>query len=64
MNEHAGPGARPAPAGDRGGAGAPAGGGPDEPPPVLRRWSRLYALVALELLAVILALYWLTRRFD
>jgi hypothetical protein len=38
--------------------------GPDEPPPVLGRWSRLYALIVLELLAVILALLWLTRRFD
>ena len=36
---------------------------PDEPPPVLGRWSRLYALVALELVVVILVLWWLTRRF-
>jgi len=51
-------------ASDHGGAGASAAGGPDEPPPVLGRWSRLYALVAFELVAIILALYWLTRRFD
>jgi hypothetical protein len=38
-------------------------GGPDEPPPVLGSWSRLYALVALELAAVILLLLWLTRKF-
>jgi len=41
-----------------------AAGGPDEPPPVLGRWSRLYALVALELVVTILLLVWLTRRFD
>jgi hypothetical protein len=39
-------------------------GGPDEPPPILGSWRGLYALVVLELLAVIAALYWLTRRFD
>jgi hypothetical protein len=39
-------------------------GGPDEPPPVLGRWGRLYALVALELVVTILLLAWLTRRFD
>jgi hypothetical protein len=42
---------------------ARAGAGPEEPPPVLGRWSRLYALLAVELLVTILALYWLTRRF-
>ena len=42
---------------------APGAGGPDEPPPVLGRWSRLYLLVALELAVVIAVLYWLTRRF-
>jgi hypothetical protein len=36
----------------------------DEPPPILGRWSRLYALVVLELFAIIAALLWLTRRFD
>ncbi len=45
------------------GEGADAGGA-DEPPPILGRWSRLYALVALELLVVILLLYRLTRAFD
>jgi hypothetical protein len=39
-------------------------GGPDEPPPFLGSWRRLYALVVLELLGIIAALYWLTRRFD
>ncbi len=38
-------------------------GGPDEPPPVLGRWSRLYLIVVLELVAVIAILLWLTRRF-
>jgi hypothetical protein len=41
-----------------------AGDGADEPPPILGRWGRLYALVVLELLAIIAALLWLTRRFD
>ena len=40
------------------------GGGADEPPPLLGRWSRLYALIVIELAAVIAILYWLTRRFD
>jgi len=39
-------------------------GGEDEPPPILGRWSRLYLLVVLELLAIILLLYRLTRTFD
>jgi hypothetical protein len=38
--------------------------GEDEPPPMLGSWRRLYALVVLELLVIIAALYWLTRRFD
>ena len=38
--------------------------GPDEPPPLLGRWSRLYALIVIELLAVIAILYWLTRRYG
>ena len=42
---------------------ARAGADSDEPPPVLGRWSRLYALIVVELLATILVLYWLTRRF-
>ena len=40
------------------------GGGADEPPPLLGRWSRLYALIVIELAAVIAALWWLTRRFG
>ena len=36
--------------------------GSDEPPPVLGRWSRLYALVVVELVAIILILFWLTRK--
>ncbi|OGF14492.1 MAG: hypothetical protein A2W00_04785 [Candidatus Eisenbacteria bacterium RBG_16_71_46] len=68
-----GAGAPPAPTGPREHRGDPAlpappgaslgQAGADEPPPLLGRWGRLYALVALELLAVILALLWLTRRF-
>jgi len=59
------PGGRNAPgrAADRGETSAPGGGGPEEPPPVLGRWSRLYLLVVLELVTVILILLWLTRRF-
>jgi hypothetical protein len=37
--------------------------GSEEPPPVLGRWSRLYALIVVELVVTILVLYWLTRRF-
>ena len=51
----------------RAGAERPANddrGGADEPPPLLGRWSRLYALIVIELAAVIAILYWLTRRFD
>ena len=36
----------------------------EEPPPILGRWGRLYALVVFELLLVIAALAWLTRRFS
>jgi hypothetical protein len=36
--------------------------GSDEPPPVLGRWSRLYALVVVELVAIILILLWLTWK--
>ena len=45
------------------GGGTTPGGG-DEPPPILGRWSRLYALIVIELAAVIAILYWLTRRFG
>jgi hypothetical protein len=34
----------------------------DEPPPFLGRWSRVYALVVLELIAVIALCGWLSRR--
>jgi hypothetical protein len=36
---------------------------PDDPPPFLGRWANLYALVLLLLLAIILALLWVTRIF-
>jgi hypothetical protein len=35
--------------------------GADEPPPFLGRWSRLYALVILELVLVIAFCGWLSR---
>ena len=38
--------------------------GPEEPPPVLGRWGRLYALVIAELALTIAVLAWLTRRFS
>ena len=34
---------------------------PEEPPPVLGRWTTLYALVVIELLLIILLCGWLTR---
>ena len=37
---------------------------PDEPPPFLGRWANLYALVIVVLIAIIVALSWLTRRFS
>jgi hypothetical protein len=33
-------------------------------PPIFGRWGNLYALVLVVLLAVILALEWLTRSFE
>jgi len=45
------------PAGRRPAAGA----GPDEPPPVLGSWPRLYALVICVLVLVILFCGWLSR---
>jgi hypothetical protein len=33
----------------------------DEPPPILGSWSRLYALVIVELIAVIALCGWLSR---
>jgi hypothetical protein len=35
----------------------------DEPPPFLGRWSRVYALVLIELAIVILAFYLFTVHF-
>ena len=59
------PGGRsaPGPSAGRGEPRAPGDADVDEPPPVLGRWSRLYLLVVLELVAVIAILLWLTRRF-
>jgi len=36
----------------------------EEPPPLLGTWARLYAVVVIELLLVIAALAWLTRRYS
>jgi len=36
---------------------------PDEPPPVLGTWPRVYAFVLCYLAAVIVALYWFTVHF-
>jgi hypothetical protein len=36
----------------------------DEPPPFLGRWAHLYALVIVVLIAIIVALGWLTRTFS
>ena len=38
--------------------------GSEEPPPILGRWWRLYALVIVELALTIVALAWLTRGFS
>jgi hypothetical protein len=35
----------------------------DEPPPVLGRWSRVYAVILAELALVILAFYFFTVHF-
>ena len=35
----------------------------DEPPPILGRWTRVYALVLCELVLVILAFYLFTVHF-
>jgi hypothetical protein len=35
-----------------------------DPPPFLGRWTNLYLLVVLALVAIILALLWLTRSFE
>jgi len=56
--------------GDGAARGAPPGDGThlaepraDEPPPIAGRWSRLYALVLIELAACIALGLWLTRAF-
>jgi hypothetical protein len=35
---------------------------PDEPPPILRAWPRVYIFVLIYLAGVIAAFYFLTRR--
>jgi hypothetical protein len=37
---------------------------PDEPPPFLRSWNRVYVLVVVYLIAVILLFYWFMRTFN
>jgi ABC-type glycerol-3-phosphate transport system permease component len=37
---------------------------PDEPPPFLRTWSRVYAAVLVYLVAVIILFYAFTRAFN
>jgi hypothetical protein len=37
---------------------------PDEPPPFLRSWSRVYKAVIAYLIAIILLFYWFTRTFN
>ena len=36
---------------------------PDEPPPILGAWPRVYAVVLVYLAAVIAIFYWFTRHF-
>jgi len=36
---------------------------PDEPPPVLGTWPRVYAVVAVYVVAVIFLLWWFTKSF-
>jgi hypothetical protein len=36
---------------------------PDEPPPFLGTWRRLYTVVALYLVAIILLFYWFTVAY-
>jgi hypothetical protein len=36
---------------------------PDEPPPVLKTWPRVYAFVLIYLAALIVALYGFTRHY-
>ena len=43
---------------------APGPGGPDEPPPILGTWLRVYAAVA-AFLALLIALFtWFTKTFE
>lgn len=44
-------------------AEGPADDGADPPPPVLGRWSRLYAVVLLVLAATILLMGWVSVRY-
>jgi hypothetical protein len=37
---------------------------PDEPPPFLGTWKRVYTVVALYLAALIALFYWFTRTFN
>jgi hypothetical protein len=37
---------------------------PDEPPPFLGTWKRIYITVAVYLGAVIILFYWFTRTFN
>jgi hypothetical protein len=41
-----------------------AGAMANDPPPFMGRWANLYALVLVVLLAIILALLWLTLSFG
>jgi hypothetical protein len=37
---------------------------PDEPPPILGTWPRVYIFVLIYLAAVILTFYWFTVHFN
>ncbi|MEO6833463.1 MAG: hypothetical protein ABI378_12840 [Chitinophagaceae bacterium] len=37
---------------------------PEEPPPVLKSWNQVYALIIAVLLAIIIFLYFFTRHFQ
>jgi hypothetical protein len=37
---------------------------PDEPPPFLGTWKRVYTAVAIYLVGLIALLYWFTRTFN
>jgi len=38
--------------------------GPQDPPPFLRKWSNLYAIVIGELIVLILLFYWFTISYS